>query len=99
MATLLLTGISNSTFYAKSYVDDLTCFLLRTLVHRVPSLSLGVIWCGELTRVQALHDGGGVDQVAGAQWTCEVRIEICDFNPVGLHFIHVGRSAEEAHQH
>lgn len=58
----------------------------------------GVIRCGELTRVQALHDGGGVDQVAGAQWTCEVRIEICDFNPVGLHFIHVGRSAEEAHQ-
>lgn len=71
----------------------------NTNVHRVLSLSLGVIWCGELTRVQALHDGGGVDQVAGAQWTCEVRTEICDFNPVGLHFIHVGRSAEEVHQH
>lgn len=46
---------------------------------------------GELTRVQALHDGGGVDQVASAQWACEVRVEIRDFNAVGLHFIHVGR--------
>lgn len=56
---------------------------------------------GELTRVQALHDGGGVDQVASAQWTCEVRVQIRDLDPVGLHFIHVGRrSAEESqHQH
>lgn len=50
-----------------------------------------MIWCDQLTRVQALHDGGGVDQVASAQWTCEMRVEIQDFNPVGLHFIHVGR--------
>lgn len=56
-----------------------------------------MIRCGQLTRVQALHDGGGVDQVASAQWTCEVRVEVCDFNPVGLHFIHGGSgSAEES---
>lgn len=53
---------------------------------------------GGLTGVQALYDGGGIDQVTGAQWTCEVGIQICDFNPVGLHFIHVDRSAEETQQ-
>lgn len=48
--------------------------------------------------MQALYDGGGIDQVTGAQWTREVGIQICDFNPVGLHFIHVDRSAEETQQ-
>lgn len=48
--------------------------------------------------MQALYNGGGIDQVTGAQWTCEVGIQICDFNPVGLHFIHVDRSAEETQQ-
>lgn len=53
--------------------------------------------CEGLTGVQALYDGRGINQVPGAQWTCEVRIQICDFNPVGLHFIHLDRSAEEKH--
>lgn len=53
--------------------------------------------CEELTGVQALYDGRGINKVASAQWTCEVLIQICDFNPVGLHFIHLDRSAEETH--
>lgn len=49
----------------------------------------------QLTGVQALYDGRGIDQIAGAQWACEVWIQICDFDPVWLHFIHLDRSAGE----
>lgn len=89
MATLLPTGIKKKPLF--KFKNLTSCFLPTT-----PTLTCTV--CprsrgggGELTRVQALHDGGGVDQVAIAQWTCEVRVEIRDFNPVGLHFIHVGQ--------
>lgn len=45
--------------------------------------------------MQTLHDGRGVHQVSRAQRTREVRVQICDFDPVRLHFIHLDRSAEE----
>lgn len=44
----------------------------------------------ELTGVQALYDGCSINQVAGAQRAGEVRVQICDFDPVRLHFIHLG---------
>lgn len=43
-----------------------------------------------LTGVQALYDGRSINQVAGAQRACEVWVQICDFDPVRLHFIHLG---------
>ncbi len=53
----------------------------------------------ELTGVQALYDGCGINEVSSAQGTCEVWIQICDFNPVRLHFIHLDSSAEETRKH
>jgi len=53
----------------------------------------GCSWGGGLTGVQALYDGRGIDQVAGAQRAREVRVHIRDLNPVGLHVIHEDRSA------
>ena len=37
----------------------------------------------ELTGMQALHNGGGVDEIAPTEGTHEVRVQLRDFNPCG----------------
>lgn len=43
---------------------------------------------GGLTGVQTLHDGRGIDQVAGAQRAREERVQVCDSDPVRLRLLH-----------
>lgn len=38
--------------------------------------------------MQALHDGRGIDQVAGAQRAREERVQVCDPDPVRLRLLH-----------
>lgn len=37
----------------------------------------------ELTGMQALHNGGGVDEIAPTEGTHEVGVQLSDFNPCG----------------
>lgn len=37
----------------------------------------------QLTGMQTLHDGRGVDEVAPTQGAHEVRVQLCDFDPCG----------------
>lgn len=53
----------------------------------------------QLTGMQALHDGGGIDEVPPAEGTHEVRVQLCDFDPCGpMHDAGVGgRGVGERH--